>query len=271
MLFSYSLTYGQESGVDMETKSDFPEKHWDEIRAAMETGGISGLTEYIGRFADPEERRKLYRFAAGAFYSREWEGKSLDGYVGVARAAIDEGIRQAGDDMGPGSPIGFSDMMSYNLAADLADCWPGDDVPREERHFKEGLKAAEDCIEWRRRRELGPLDFSMAYWAKGIHELSLGLNRDSRRSFGLAYDYSVENAAAEGKSKDVSRDGDFFIILNAGYLGLAEIANGEPNGKKRYDEVIAAFKAQIDDMPDKKEDARFGIDQLEKTEGKYIK
>jgi hypothetical protein len=198
----------------------------------------------------------------------------LDGYVDVAKAGIAEGFKQseaASDKETAGKRTDYANMLSYNLSADLADCWPGDDVPREKRHFEVGLKAAEDCVKWREELSKGPFPFSIAYWAKGIHQLSLGDNEGALDSFSKSFNYAVEHAKAEGVNTDVSQEGDFGVILEAGYIGIVEMAGGIEGGKEHYEEAIAAYRAQIDNIPDKKDDAQFGIDQLEKVKDKYVK
>jgi hypothetical protein len=248
--------------------------HWDELRAAMEKEGVAGVVAFIAGFEDDEERRKLYSYSMQAFYGKEWDGKSLDGYIDVAKAGIAEGLKQAEaatDAETADKRKDYTNILAYNLSADLADCWPGDDVPREKRHYEAGLSAAEDCVKWREELSKGPFPFSIAYWAMGIHQLSLGDNEGSLGSFNKAFDYAVENAKGEGVNTDVSQEGDFGVILEAGYIGIAEMAGGIEGGKEHYDEAIAAFRAQVDNVPDKTDDAQFGIDQLEKVKSKYAK
>jgi len=270
----------QAEGASMNAKEEFPGIHWDEMKTAMETGGTDAVVEFINGFGD-EERRKLYSFAQQAFYCREWEGKSFDGYIEIVNAGIAEGLRQAEAIATPNEAAklpdeaarlkDFANILSYNMSADLAECWPGDETPREKRHIEAGLKAAEDCIRWREELGKGPFPFSIAYWAKGMHEFSLGEKENALTDFKKSFDYAVEYAKAEGVSPEVSAEGDFVVILGAGYVGLAEWAAGDEAGKTRYEEAVAAFKAQVDNYPEKKDDAQFGIDQLEWVKAKFIK
>lgn len=268
------IAYEDDERSDVNVKEEFPQIHWDELRAAMEKEGVAGVVAFIDGFDDDEDRRKLYSYSMQAFYGKEWDGKRLDGYIEVAKAGIAEGLKQAevaADAETAGKRTDYANMLSYNLSADLADCWPGDELTREKRHFEAGLKAAEECVSWREELSKGPFPFSIAYWAKGIHQLSLGDNKGSLESFNKAFAYAVEYAKAEGVNTDVSQDGDFGVILEAGYIGIAEMAGGIEGGKERYDEAIAAYRAQVDNVPDKKDDAQFGIDQLEKVKDKYAK
>lgn len=260
-------------GEEMPEEKEFPKIHWDEMKTAMENGGTDAVVEFVNSFND-EERRKLYSFAQRAFYGNEWEGKSFDGYIEIVNAGIAEGLRQAdaADDPKKAAELtDYANVLSYNLSADLAECWPGDEAPRERRHLEAGLKAAEDCVRWREELDKGPFPFSIAYWAKAMHQLSLGDNPGALENFKKSFDYAVEYAKAEGVPTNVSAEGDFLVILGAGYVGLAEWAAGDKAGKNRYDEAVAAFRAQVDDYPDKKDDAQFGIDQLDWVRAKFIK
>lgn len=258
---------------EMNAKEEFPENRWDEMRTRMETGGAAAVADFVGGFND-EERRKLYSFAQRAFYGREWEGKSFDGYIDIVNAGIAEGIRQAeaaSDPEDSAKLLDFANVLSYNLSADLAECWPGDTLPRERRHFEAGLKAAEDCLRWREELKKGPLPFSIAYWAKGMHLLSLGETADALENFRKSYDYAREYAKAEGKDAAVSAEGDFVVILGAGYVGLAEWVQGAETGQGRYEEAVAAFREGAEKYAEKRDDFRFGIGQLEWVKGKFIK
>lgn len=263
-------------GDEMPEEKEFAEVHWDELQTAMESGGADAVIEFVNGF-DDEERRKLYSFAqqSWSFYGREWEGKNLDDYIVVAEAGITEGLRQAEAATDPEEANRLKDfvnVLSYNMSADLAECWPGDEVPREKRHFEAGLKAAEDCLRWREELGKGPLPFALAHWAKGMHQMSLGDNANAAKNFRKSFDYGTEYAKDEGISPDVSPEGDLIVILDAGYIGLAEWGTGDKAaGKAHYDEAIATFQAQVENYPDKKDGAEFGINQLEWVKAKFIK
>ena len=262
-----------EGSNNMEAKAEFPEIHWEEMRTRMEAGGVAAVTDFVGGFTD-EEKRKLYSFAQGAFYGREWEGKSFDGYVEIANAGIAEGLRQAeaeSDAEKSAKLVDFANVLSYNLSADLAECWPGDTLPREKRHFEAGLKAADDCIRWRVELGKGPAPFAMAYWAKGMHQLSLGDAAGASENFKKSLDYYVEVAKEEGEATAVSAEAGFGLILAEGYVGLAEWARGNEEGKGRYEVAVAAFREGAEKYPDKKDDFQFGVDQLEWVKQKFIK
>lgn len=258
---------------EMNAKEEFPEIHWDEMRTRMETGGAAAVADFVAAF-DDEERRKLYSFAQRAFYGREWEGKSFDGYVDVVNEGIAEGIRQAeaaSDPKASAKLVDFANVMSYNLSADLAECWPGDTLPRERRHFEAGLKAAEDCIRWREELGKGPDPFGMAYWAKGMHQLSLGDVDGAVASFKKSLEFYREVAKEAGEVTEVSPEAGFGLILAEGYVGLAEWVRGDEGGQGRFESALAAFREGAGKYADKKDDFQFGAEQLEWVKQKFIK
>jgi hypothetical protein len=278
---SFIAAYGDEPAAaptdsergEMDAKEEFPENRWDEMRTKMETGGAAAVADFVGGFND-EERRKLYSFAQRAFYGREWEGKSFDGYIDIVNAGIAEGIRQAEAEPDPEKSaklLDYANVLSYNLSADLAECWPGDTLPRERRHFEAGLKASGDCLRWREELGKGPEPFAMAYWAKGMHQLSSGDVDGALDSFKKSYDYYVEVAKEHDTTTETAAEADFGVILADGYVGLAEWVSGDENGKGRFESALAAFREGAEKYEDKKDDFQFGTDQLEWVKEKFIK
>jgi hypothetical protein len=249
----------------------FFEEHAPTLQRAAAQGPDSAIA-FIESFTDDIERRVLYLFARRALVMDEWEGRNLDCCVAVARAGIKEMLRQADNAANPAMRarcINLANAMSYDLAADTADCWPGDELPRTREHFQAGLAAAEDCIRWRTELDLGEDALATAWWAKGMHQLSLGDHAAARLSFQRSFELAQKSARDSGRPDGVGLDGDYGVILAWGYVGLADWALGEPDGKVRYGEAIATFNAQGAD-PELEEDARHGIDQLETVRAKYI-
>ena len=78
----------------------------------------------------------------------------------------------APDDQAREGLLQGASILSYNLSADLADCWPGDEKERTRAHFEAGLAAAKDCVRWREELQNPPGTLSMAWWAKGMHPRS---------------------------------------------------------------------------------------------------
>jgi tetratricopeptide (TPR) repeat protein len=257
----------------MSEKQEFPDVHWDDMRREMESYGAASVVEFIRGFDDATERLKLYQFAQQAFGGREWEGKNFDDLIALVNAGIEEGIAQS--DNAENEDVAakrkdFANVLSFNLSADLAECWPGDEAPREQRHFAAGQKAAEDCIRWREELGKGPFPFALAYWAKGAHQTSLGDYQGAVDSFRKAFEFGKKAAVVEGNKPTIDADGGFVPILNYGYLGLAKRLAGDEGGAAMFDEACAAFEQMIEKHEDKKDDARFGIDQLKWFESKVV-
>jgi len=265
-----------EEANPMETYQDqlaFFKEHWPAMKAAAEKDGADGVIKLIAGYEDDLQRRVLYMFSRQGLMMGDWEGKSLDACIAVADAGIAEFLAQseaAADDETRDRRIDGANVLSYNLSADLAACWPGDETPRETRHFERGYKAAVDCIGWRGLLNKPPGPFSMAYWAKGMHEISLGKYQESVASFTKSLAFAKQDATAGELPATVSAEGTYSVVVGAGYLGLARLLAGDEAGQVQYDEAIAAFTAQLE-IEDKKDDAQFGIDQLEVVKAKYLK
>jgi len=246
-------------------EQEFPEKHWDEMREWMTSGGPDAVIAFIQGFSDPLERRQLYGLAHQGFSYRDWEGKNFDHLVTVVEAGMAEGVKQAKsaeDAETRAKLLDFANVLSYNLSADLAACWPGDEAPREIRHFEKGLELAERCIAWREELKKGPGPFSMAYWARGMHKLSLGRPEEAETDFATSLQQAVSAAREQGKRETCEAGGEFSVILGTGYLGLARWVQGGDSGRQKYQQAVDAFTATAASFPDQKEDAQFGLDQL---------
>ncbi len=251
---------------------DFAEQHWDEMRTRMETGGVNELAAFVGTFADPEQRRTLWSFAQKAFTGRDWKGKSFDALIDVVGAGMDESLLQhaeASESDLQQKTKDHANVLAFNLSSELAECWPGDERPRERRHFEVGLALAEDCIRWRRQLGKPPERRALAYWAAGMHHLSLGNRREAHGYLDIAAGLAGEQVAGTEKA-GVKPGGDFAAILYEGYAGLAAWGSGESAGRDRYERAVRAFEgtvAQFDGEP--KNDAQFGLDQLRVVERKF--
>jgi hypothetical protein len=255
------------------TEKEFPENHWDELRALMEGRGPTAVIGFIDGFADELERRKLYAFCNQAFSMRDWKGKNFDGLVTVVEEGIAEGLRQAesaADAETRDKRTDYANMMSYNLSANLAECWPGDEEPRERRHFEKGLELAQRCVAWRAELKKGAGPFAMAHWACGMHALSLGDAAAAREDFEKSLKYAAENAVEEGNDALCAPGGDFSVVLGHGYLGLARLAAGDAGGREIYDRALDAFRATIENFPERRDDAQFGLDQLRWVENRVL-
>lgn len=244
-------------------------EHWPHLLAVAESGGVPAVIREIEKHDAPETRRGLFSLAFGKLSGDEWSGSSLDATLEIAREAIAEGIRQSEAEKDPieaGKRIEFSNVLSYNLSADLADCWPSDERPRETHHFEAGLAAAEDCLRWREQLGKGPSPFSIAWWAHGMHSLSLGRAKQATESFQKSLDAAREVAQGEDRAIEAGANASFGVNLGVGYLGLARMRAGDPEGKLLFESAIAGFEAQKKAHPEEELDADFGISQLHTAE-----
>jgi hypothetical protein len=254
-----------------EEQRAFFQDEWPALREAVERGGAAAVIEHIAAHDDARERRVLFAFVRQGLVMDDWQGKSLDPYIEVARAGMQELLRQAdsaSDLAARDARTDGANVIAYNLAADLADCWPGDATPRTRAHFEAGLAAAEQCVRWRETLGKGPGPRSMAFWVKGMHELSLGEVAAATASWQRSLDEAVAAARAQGGGDAVDAHGDFAVVLGAGYLGLARWIAGEADGRGSYEAALDAFRAQLAHA-DRKDDAQFGIDQLETVRQRY--
>jgi hypothetical protein len=244
-------------------EADFPECHKDEMVARMRRDP-SCVVEFIHGFGDAESRRKLYKLAQRTFSVPTFEGRCLDALILVTRAGIEEGLRQsaAATSRDTADELkNFSNVLSYNLSADLAECWPEDSLPREKRHFEAGLAAANDCLRWRLELRKGPYPFSIAWWAHGMHSLSLGLFADAAESFDKAQDFGMQAAKTLGHRHD--EETDFNVVLNRGYGGWARKLDGNASGQEQYARACERFTTiAATEEGEAKNDAEFGLSQL---------
>lgn len=247
---------------------EFPDDQWPEIRARAEAGGAPDVVAFVEAQPDPDARRALFSFAQRALASRDWQGKGFDVVIDVAGSGIAEALGQAETEEDPDRRAALLDaanVISYNLSAALAACWPGDETPRETRHFERGLAAAEACLRWREELGKGPFPFSIAWWAKGMHLISLGRAAEAVEAMGQSLEFG-RRAAAEGAGREVAASEDFSVAIGLGYLGIARHLAGEGEGRAQYEEALAAFR-EMATNEEKREDAEFGIGQLEHVWG----
>jgi len=202
----------------------------------------------------------------------DWQNKNFNDYIAV----VDSGISMLENEANKAPAedkeqwLARIHAMNYNLTADLADCWPGDEQARTNEHFARELKAAEHCIKLQEKLGMKAGILSMDYWVKGMHELSMGKVNDAVESWHVSFEYAKKDAEENNKSSIVSKDAPFSVILGLGYLGLARWIKGDEAGKAEYEQAVNTFKAQTDDAS-LKGDAEFGISQLEKVKHKYLK
>lgn len=260
---------------------DFFKSKWPELKAAMERGGVEAGIEHILAYSDPLERRVLFVFARQGMNGRPeaFEGglaqPSLDWLVAMGDAGIAELLAQAEAESDPEvrkQRTNSANVISYNLGADLADCWPNDSLPRTEAHHRRGVKAGDDCIRWRIELEKPPAAHSMAYWVRGIHRLALGELEAARQDWVEALRQAELDAQANGQPTELSPEAGFSILLGQGNLGLVEALLGQPGGRERFERALAIFREQqAGDDEERAEDAEWGIAQLEVLYNKRLR
>jgi len=254
---------------------DQDQEHKEQLRAALEEGGASRVVALIQGTPDAVSRRKLYTLARQVLPDRHASERSFDDVIRIARAGIAEGLRQAdlararSDADETRECVDFANRLSYNLSADLAECWPGDEARRGRRHFEAGLRAGYDCVVWRQELGKPPERRAMAHWAVGMHQLSLGNLVEAlcafEAAFGLAVEGATDPAGRVGKPEThVKANGDFGVILYYGYAGIARHKLGDESGARQLERACAAFEQTVKDHKDEEvaEDAAFGLDQL---------
>jgi hypothetical protein len=259
------------------SRIDVPQNSYADEVAQLLPQGSEAVVAYI--FSLPfEERVEASRSAQKTLFAAVKDVAGLDTYADAMRKIIDRsvsGLRTVGSSEEDDKTLDAYNAMSYNLSADLADCWPDDPVAREQRHFELGLRAAEDCVRWRNELNKPPRSFSIAYWAKGMHLLSLGHYSGAVKSFNLGLGFALRAAQDAGKLAPLGPESTFDVLLSTGYLGLAELLDGQTAGQVRYDGAVHAFEQQVergtrDGDAELKEDAEFGIAQLETVRRKYV-
>lgn len=246
------------------------EQHRAAMMEAVEAGGGDAVIAYIEGFDSDPLRRVLYIASKQVLVPANSAGKRLDDLITVSDAGVAEMLRQAeyaAAEETRGQCVQGAHIVSYNLAAELADCWPGDDSPRTPAHHTRGVQAATDCLLWSQPAGQ-PMPISNDYWVRGVHQLALGDASAAIRSWTASLEFAEEAAEAEEQPTTVGPDGTYAVILNSGYLGLARWINGDPEGERAYNEATKAFEAQLASSPIA-EEAELGLGQLRVTRKRH--
>lgn len=246
-------------------QQEFFEKHRQAMQEAALRDGAAGVAAFVAAFEDALERRVLCVFARQAVQLDRAFARDLDLYVGVARAGIEECLAQSRELASSDPDLAArckdtANVISYNLAADLADCWPDDGLRRGPRHFEVGLQSAKDCIGWREELDKPPYPHSIAWWARGMHELSLGRIDDAVDSFGRSTEFA-RRAADDDESA-------FGVVLGRGYEAIARGARGDAGAEDVWSDATGIFESQKDDS-ERADDAKFGLEQLRIVRDRY--
>ncbi len=260
------------------TRIDVPQNEYTEPIQERAVAGSVAVIDYIYSL-QLDQRVAAAKTAQKVLFANAADVQGLDLYIDTMRTLIEKGtsgLTKVGSSEEDNTQLDAYNAIAFNVAANLADCWPGDELPRESRHFEAGLKAAEDCVRWRNALNKPPRPFSIAYWAKGMHLLSLGYFSGAVKSFNMGLTFAERAAQEAGKSTEIDVDSSFDLLLNHGYLGIGEQLDGDVEGAQRYNRAISLFKQQIVNAQTNgdhqaKDDAEFGIAQLEKVRERYVR
>ena len=242
------------------------EERWPQLLELFEVGGSEKVLSHIQTCQDLTERRALFLMSSHRISSSQGLTRKLDDVVTISRAAINEFCIQSSQETDKEQRerrLEGANILSYNLAADLAPCWPEDTEPREVRHYNEGIRCAEDCLEWRSLLQKGALPFSMAWWALGTHRCGLSDWKGACEAYEKSLEAAQIDAQENSTPATVSPESSFSINIANGWLEFARWRGGDETSYDRFLEVIAAFRSQIDQNSNAREDALIGIQQLE--------
>lgn len=159
-----------------------------------------------------------------------------------------------------------ANRLTYNLSADLAECWPDDDRVRTLAHVELGRELAEQCLSWRTELKRGPKPFAIAHWVHGMHLLSIHRRTGERPTLDAAIralEASV-SAAREAASDagELTAASDYLVILNTAFLALARDIEAPGAGAAAWAAAVRCFEEQVRLHPERAEDAAYGLKNL---------
>ncbi|MES2856322.1 MAG: hypothetical protein V4692_10690 [Bdellovibrionota bacterium] len=230
------------------------ETHWPKIKALAEAGKPEEIREFIAGFSEPKDRIGLFRFAARSLMFRDWENKDLGAIILLGDAGIKAALESGETDE--------ANIICFNMSSNLADIW-NDGFKRTREHFELGLQYAERAIDFRKRLMKGPGPFFMAYWAKGIHQYSLGHLPEARETFQQSLHCANEVAKASDRPDKIDPNAPYEVLLANGYIALVDIALGRPQGQVTFDQVMSACEGMKKISEDSKIEADICIEQLQ--------
>jgi len=242
---------------------DLTETEVGNLGMLVENGLPEDVIEFIEGY-EVADRVELYGLAREFYVFNAFPGQNLDDLVTVCDYAIEDMLassREEDSELIRKALLEQANIMSFNLSADLAECWPGDTLSRFERHFERGLEAALQSLEWRHFLEKDDEAFFMAHWAAGMHQLSLGQPEQAIYHLVNSLNRAEQMAVDSGIQLGFHSGAGFQMLLAHGYLGLAFMEAGD--NTPHYQETIALFQEGIELYPELADDYQFGIDQLE--------
>lgn len=248
------------------------EQDWPEMKRLMETEGPDAVLLFPDGLAI-HDQMDLEAMAAKRFYAEEWQGKSLDRYAEYAGRMITKYLHLAEgeeDTERAERYTQFANAQSYNLSANLAECWPEEaGQVKERRHFEWGLKLALRCIALRTALKKDALSMSRAYWLAGAHHLALHQWEQAVAYFTQAFRYASATPEGDGPLACTPAS-SLDQVLSLGYLGVALQAQGQGEGKALYDQAIQCCQAIAAGDEKRKPGALYFIQQLVHVKGLYL-
>ena len=233
-----------------------------------------GAVTFISGFEAFSERLILYTLARQALMMEAGLPAGLDAAIAVADAGISEVedfLEEVSDLTERQNLMRALHMLNFNLAADLADCWPDDSLPRERRHFERGLRAAEALLAPVFEGAVTPEVLANDLWVKGMHQLSLGRHEDALDSWGKAVARAGEAATRAGLPP-AGPDSTLQVLLLSGYAALILVLTGNEQsasvGRVLYRTTVGYLERR-QARPEEADEARYFIAQLEKVRAVY--
>ena len=101
----------------------------------------------------------------------------------------------------------------------------------------------------------------MAFWAAGMHQLSLGRMEEAIYNLVRSLNYAEQITIDSGRPLGFHAGAGYELLLAHGYFGLALIEAGESS--EHYDQAISKLEEGIAEYEEFSDDYRFCIDQLE--------
>ncbi|MDE0959250.1 MAG: hypothetical protein OSB09_00555 [Planctomycetota bacterium] len=239
---------------------------WPEMSEIYLQSGVVSLIDHIGSKSEPMQRRGLFLMASQRISAGQNLSRSLSDLIAISRAAIDEFATQAESETDRDERarrLDGANILSYNLSADLAPCWPEDPEPRTVDHYQEGIRCAEDCLRWRSELNKGAVPFHMAWWALGTHRCGLADWSAAVEAFGKSLEAAQDNARESATPVEGGPDASFLINISTGWLEFARWRGGDKTSYDRFLKVIDAFSQIARRNDDDHADSMLGIQQLE--------
>lgn len=247
--------------------NDELELRWKALYADLDQNGVAACIAAIRSESSNDRRNQLYRLAV----------RKLGGGVGATPAELDAMIAIGDTAIGdllevatqqPGDAARWDDnanVLAYNLSANLCDCW-GDGDSRQKRHFEAGLRYADHALELRRKLSKGHGPFSMAYWARGKHLLSLGRAAEAEEAFRQCVRREILMAKESGANPDVNESAPAGLLNARAFLGLSLLRAGDTNGQAMLDAPLEVLRSRsTTGEGEEKDDAQAYRDQVEES------